>query len=68
MSDAMKAYNELQHRERDREGKSLGNGAPVDLEYLRALGATGKPIESPAVWTFPDGSKLQARRGRLYQS
>ena len=35
---------------------------------LRALGATGKPIESPAVWTFPDGSKLQARRGRLYQS
>ena len=51
--------------EMGREGKHLDAGAPEDIEYLRAHGAT-KPTESAAVWTFPDGSKLQARRGRLY--
>ena len=61
MTDARKAYDELQQRE---YGTYRGDGAPEDVEYLRHCGAT-KPSES-VQWTFPDGSRLQARRGRLY--
>ena len=65
-TDATDAYRELVQRERDREDTYLDNGAPEDVEYLRASGAT-RASEHAAIWIFPDGTSLRrGAGGRLY--
>ena len=61
MSDATDAYRELVQRERVREDMYLDDGAPEDVEYLRARGST-RASEHAAIWLFRDGSSLPARR------
>ena len=66
MSDATDAYRELVQRERVREDTYLDDGAPENVEYLRARGST-RASEYAAIWLFRDGSSLRrGARGRLY--
>ncbi len=66
MSDATDAYRELVQRERVREDTYLDDGAPENVEYLRARGST-RASEHAAIWLFRDGSSLRrGARGRLY--